>query len=540
MQYRLALDLGTASIGLVAIELDEDAETVTIPYHAVRIFEEPLTPGKGVGEPKKAARRLARQMRRQLDRKARRHRRIAHCLALLGLTPENLPPDGGQTLHHLRAQAASERIELADFARVLLKMSKRRGYAGGFRHDAAEAKPGKPKSAKTDKNKDESDDKAVVKPGIERLKAEMAKCGAETLGEYLAFRYDNRLSLKLAPQDAETKLYAHRDMLEHEFERIWTAQAQYHAVLNEACDGKPIKAIFHDALFFQRPLKSPAAMVGLCPLEPCLPRAPTAQPAAQAFRIEKQLADLRWGIRRDAAPLTPAQKTVIRELLRDSDNVAFSKIYTQLDKAGCPKPHGVGLNLHRASREELSGDKTRAVFRSKKINLLAEWDALDATTQVQIINFLADLGSPEQLYADDWQSQFVKLVRDRQDASGKWHYKPQPRQFSAEFTQFIDRLKRCEGYGRLSAMGFDSGRSAYSVKALNKLTETLRERELDQLDNNHERTAIELAYPDHHVAKPPPPPLTGNTVVDVALRQVETVFQIRHAWSANMSPIFAL
>lgn len=506
MRYRLALDIGTASIGLVAYQLDEQSDPIDIPYHAVRIFQEPLNRGKGVCEPKQASRRSARQQRRQFERKANRLRRIAHCLPLLGIRPEELPPDAGQHIHHWRAQAASHRIELEDFARVLLKMAKRRGYYGGFRADKKvqdnEAKPAKPRSGRAGQEEKTAkpDEIGVVKNGIDKLKAEVASCGAETLGQYLARRFERKDTLKLK----EAGLYAHRDMLEAEFEHIWATQAQHHTILNASHKGRPIKAIFHDALFFQRPLKSPAPMVGNCQLEKGLPRAPMAQPAAQAFRIEKQLADLRWGMGRNTTDLLPEQKAVIRQLLGAQENVPFNAIYTALEKAGCPKPAHRGLNMERASREELAGDKTRAAWRGKKIDLLGDWDRLDPKTKIQIIHFLADLGSPEQIQAPDWPSQFHKEAR----------------QFSEDFKTFIDQLKSRAGYGRLAAMGFDAGRSSYSVEALEKLTRIMREENLD------EHAAVEKAYPDHHAptepqTRLPPPPATGNTVVDVALRQVE-------------------
>ncbi|MFZ4701383.1 MAG: type II CRISPR RNA-guided endonuclease Cas9, partial [Candidatus Methylumidiphilus sp.] len=541
MRYRLALDLGTASIGLAAYALNELGEPIAIPHHAVRIFPEPLQAAKnqGVGEPKKAARRVARLARRQIDRKARRLRRIAQCLPLLGLDTKDLAPDSGQNIHRLRADAATQGIELADFARVLLKMSKRRGYYGAFRSDKkAEPtdtdKKGKSKEAQKQDKEDKKNDKAVVKPGIEKLKEEMAKCGVETLGQYLAYRYDNNLSLKLAPEDSEVKLYVHRDLLEAEFERLWTMQAQFHPILNgnqtTGGNGESIKGIFHQALFFQRPLKSPAAMVGRCPLEKDLPRAPMAQPAAQAFRMEKQLADLRWGMGQRAKALSSEQKTVIRELLHNQATVTFQAIYAALEQADCPRELGRGLNMDRSSREELTGDKTRAALRSAKINLLEPWDALDRNTQVQVINFLADLGSPEQLYDQHWHAQFFKKVRAGKDAKGEWLHQDKQREFSADFIGFINKIKESAGYGRLAPMGFDSGRSAYSVKALEKLTQHMREDNPDgPID---ERKAIEKAYPDYYAEKPPltelpPPPLTGNTVVDVALHQVE--LEIRKA-----------
>lgn len=85
-------------------------------------------------------------------------------------------------------------IGLDDLLRVLLKLAKRRGYAGGFK-------------IKTDKQKD--DDTSIVKPGIEKLEAAMQAADCKTVGQYLQHRFKNSEALKLK----EVGLYSHRDML---------------------------------------------------------------------------------------------------------------------------------------------------------------------------------------------------------------------------------------------------------------------------------------------------------------------------------------
>lgn len=87
MAYRLALDVGTASCGLIAWKLDESGALAKLAYDSLDIWQEPLLPAKagGVGEPKKAARRAARMMRRGIYRRARRLRKIAYLSSLLGL-----------------------------------------------------------------------------------------------------------------------------------------------------------------------------------------------------------------------------------------------------------------------------------------------------------------------------------------------------------------------------------------------------------------------------------------------------------------------
>jgi CRISPR-associated endonuclease Csn1 len=201
MAYRLGLDVGTASIGLAAYELDETGIPTAVSYHAVRIFKEPLLPAKqgGVGKPKKAARRLARQSRRQHQRRCRRMRRIARHAPLLGRDPEHLPSVPGNDILELRARAANERIEPPDLLRVFLHMAKHRGYAGGFRVQG------------------EDENTGVVATGIDRLRAAMQTAGTNTLGEYLLHRYRHGETTRLK----RAGLYAQRALVEDELVQIW-------------------------------------------------------------------------------------------------------------------------------------------------------------------------------------------------------------------------------------------------------------------------------------------------------------------------------
>ena len=141
----------------------------------------------------------------------------------------------------------------------------------------------------------------------------------------------------------------------------------------------------------------------------------------------------------------------------------FNDIYEALENAGCAKPQGKGLNLDRASREELLGNNTLAALRKldkystkhhpeRAANLEQAFRASDEKTQIAIINFLAEIGSPEQLDDPEWHTSFVK--RD-----GK------PRQFSEPLIAFINHIKEHDNFDRLSKMDFDGGRASYSVKA---------------------------------------------------------------------------
>jgi len=486
VKYRLGLDIGTASVGLVALELDGKGRPVKPVHHSVRIFDEPLLPAKsgGVGETKKSDRRIHRQQRKLHMRRARRLQRIAQLARPMGLDPKIIPADKGQRVHKLRAQAASVEIPLEDLLLVFLKMAKRCGYYGGFR---------------VKKSGDAGKEAGMVETGIGKLKSEMKKAGCGTLGEYLLHRIQNGQHLRLK----EEGLFAHRDMVEEEFNRIWDVQEERHEKLRD----EDLRKDFHKVIVLQRPLKSPAHMVGNCSLEPMLPRAPMAQPIVQAFRIEKQLADLRWGASSRAEPLTAEQTKVVRELLQAKKEVTFPACYKALEKAGCPAPQGRELNYAHGDRQVMTGDRTAAAM--KWLGLLQDWNALDAGHQISVINLLADMGSPDAFDNPRWAENLVGANNTQ-------------RKIKSEVKCFIDRMVETGKFDRLSKMGFDGGRASYSIKALNKLVFVMREGSVDEYD------AIAAAYPEDEKTDTkrekekelPPHRSTGNTVIDVALGQV--------------------
>nr|MBA3696933.1 hypothetical protein [Methylotenera sp.] len=388
MRYRVGLDVGTASLGVAAFSLDNTNQPLDLVWQHVRIFDEPLEKSQAGLKSKKAGRRAARMQRRQIDRRLGRTKRIASLIHLLGIEFEP-SLDSGRTLLEIRAKAAREQISLSDLMRIFVKLGKRRGYAGEFRPKKEGAKLGEVEGGNND-----------LKKQMEAL-AETKGFTNVTLGEFLYQRWLDGKPTKLKIKESNDKivedsnLYALRSQLVTEFEQVWQTQSAFYPVLSSQHQNIPLKTVFQEAIFYQRPLKAVGGMVGQCGLEPTLPRAPRAQLAFQRFMIEKTLSDLRWGAGKCAEKLTVAQKAVIRQLCDEKEVVKFDAIYEALEAASCANPEGRRLNLHRLSRDELPGNKTNAVFR--KLGLADEWLALDERTQIQAINFLADLGSPGQL-----------------------------------------------------------------------------------------------------------------------------------------------
>lgn len=525
MRYRVGLDVGTASLGVATISLDEDKQPTDLVWKHIHIFDEPLEKSQAGLKSKKAGRRAARMQRRQIDRRKGRTKQIAALAPLLDITIEP-SPDSGNTLLEIRAKAAREQIGLSDLIRIFIRIGKRRGYAGEFRPKKEGAKLGEVEGGNHD-----------LKKAMEAL-AGSKRLGTVTLGEFLYQRWLDNKPTKLKIKEsgdksiADNNLYALRSQLEAEFEQIWQCQAVFYPILNSTHDGKLLKDIFHKAIFYQRPLKAVGGMVGQCGLEPTLARAPRAQLAFQYFRIEKTLSDLRWGSGKNAEKLTSEQKVVIRQLCDEKELVKFEAIYKALETAGFPKPETKGLNLDRLSRDELPGNKTHHAFR--KLGLDKEWLALDDRTQIQVLNFLADLGSPETLLDPYWHTRYVKRVKtDQKNAKGAWIYREEPKALSDPFVDFINQLKENEKFDRLSKMGFEGGRASYSIKALNTLTEWLKDPwwpgDWQGEMYPDEDSAIRVCYP-HLSNQPnqvldrlPAPPVTGNSVVDGSLRQIRYV-----------------
>jgi CRISPR-associated endonuclease Csn1 len=169
------------------------------------------------------------------------------------------------------------------------------------------------------------------------------------------------------------------------------------------------------------------------------------------------------------------------------------------------------------------GNTTLKAF--EKLGLAEAWAALDSGHQTSIINLLADLGSPQQLDPDDWHQRFLKAGARPGDRN-------RYRVFHPEVIRFVDQLRNAEGFDRLTKMGFDGGRMAYSVKALNRLIEWLLHphwRASPGVDSRvDEEAAIRECYPDAGQPGGIPgtlsaPARTGNDTVDVALAQVRWV-----------------
>ena len=207
MKKILGLDLGTTSIGWALVnEKEHEGESSSIIRLGVRV--NPLTVDeianfeKGKSITTNAERTLKRSMRRNLQRYKLRRNHLIQILKENGFISDDtiLAEHGNNTTfetYRLRAKAASEEVSLSEFARVLLKINKKRGYRSS--------------------RKAKSTEEGQLIDGME-----MAK-----------IMYDENLtpgqfSLRLLEQGKKFLPDFYRSDLSDEFDKVWNIQQLYY------------------------------------------------------------------------------------------------------------------------------------------------------------------------------------------------------------------------------------------------------------------------------------------------------------------------
>ncbi len=367
-RYRLGIDLGSTSLGWCMLKLDESNDPTGIINMGVRIFPD----GREMKshEPLAVKRRGYRGQRRNLDRYLERIRAlIAHLL-------DNgfLPQDERQRSevfqinpYYLRAKALDEQLAPAEFARALIHLAKRRGFRSN--------------------RKVQSDKSTKITEGIENLKKQLAETGARSLGEYMWELYNDipggkehlRQPIKFRYEKTyDNPIFPTRQMVEHEFNSIWHAQAGFSDIYTEEHRQK-----IEELIFQQRPLLP--TVKGKCQLLPEFDRAPKAHPLFQEFRIRQDLNNLK-GINlftNETFELSDEQYASLYQLLSTKAEVKFAA----MRKALWGKQHGdFRFNFETEERDKLLGDQTHATLHKKGNEDLARlWDAWPLERKSKVI-----------------------------------------------------------------------------------------------------------------------------------------------------------
>jgi CRISPR-associated endonuclease Csn1 len=416
MKYRLALDLGTTSLGWAMIRLNQDEQPapIAIIKAGVRIFSDGRNPKDGSSLA--VTRREARAMRRRRDRLLKRKSRMMHTLTEHGFFPADpLKRKELETLnpYALRAKGLDSALTPAEFARALFHINQRRGFKS---------------NRKTDKK---DNDSGALKTAINKLRLMLKETGCRTVGEWLhkrdlagetvRARYRQN---KVVKDDGKTRidksydLYIDRAMIAAEFDALWAKQFE----LNPMLFNKTAHDELKDCLLHQRPLKP--VIPGRCTLLPDEERAPSALPSTQRFRIYQEVNNLRIlreGLKEE--PLTLQQRNALANALDQNSKYTFTKIKTLLGLGGA-----VQFNFEDPKRQEFKGNVTNAILR-KGDHFGEAWMKFDEAKQDAIVLQLVTEENEAKLVA--WLQQETGIDEKRADA--------------------IANVGLPEGYGSLSA-----------------------------------------------------------------------------------------
>ncbi|GAB4122467.1 MAG: hypothetical protein Fur0026_14480 [Sideroxydans sp.] len=417
MRYRLALDLGSTSLGWAMLRLNANNEPCAVIKAGVRIFSDGREPARGKGEigtSLAATRRLKRAMRRRRDRLLKRKARMMHALIEHGFFPaDEAQRKALETLnpYALRAKGLDEALTPGEFGRALFHINQRRGFKS---------------NRKTDKKENDS---SALKSAINKVHETLAAENCRTVGEWLHKRViagqpvRARYRQEKTPKDdGKSKinkyydLYIDRSMIEHEFDELWKKQNELNPVLFNEKAYVDLK----DVLLFQRKLKPVKA--GRCTFMPEEERAPLALPSTQRFRMYQEVNNLRIlreGLKEE--PLTLKQRDDLIAALERKSKLTFTQIKKLLGLGGA-----VQFNFEDPKRQELKGNTTSAIL-GKAEHFGEAWFKFDEAKQDAIVL---------QLLNEENEG---KLIRWLQEETG----------VDEQHAEAIAKASLPEGYGSL-------------------------------------------------------------------------------------------
>lgn len=537
-KYRLGVDVGTSSLGLVAYELATDSQgklvyekdekdktspdpkVLNICHMDTVIFREPI-------EPKRKtllnlARREARSHRRLLDRTKRRKKKLFHLYKtfrqyetsktgteLDTLAKKEWNAVNPEDIFMLRAKAVDTKISLNELFKVLFHLSQNRGYKGDLRSSG------------------------VVSKGIEATEKLFDEKGVKTLGQlYAKLQQENINTSKqwkiLTNNKDPQGTYIKREHIVDEFNLIMDEQSKHHKILLKPFTevGGDLKYYLksrhsaintcqdaiYEAIFFQRPIKWDKESIKKCDLTNEIVAAQVSL-TYQKWRIETRLNNLRWVLPKDVntpkqkqqltQPLTADEKDKLRGILNSKAWISFADIYKELEVPDC---HFSDDRSAKSGEDRgLVGNKTLAFFNSvnnQKDPAFKEavklWEELTFNEKEAALQYLSLLSSTDELYQDE--DDIVVNIKEFTQITAVENLN--------KILNFINTFKEYEKFNLLPKMVVDSSvaklgvrlanldgsRANYSISAMQKMLPYIEKGE-------KEYDAKKIAFPEEKNTK---------------------------------------
>lgn len=377
MDYRLGLDMGATSIGWAVFNLENNS----LVDCGVRIFDD------GREAKSKASlcvkRREARRVRRLNNRRQIKIKELLKILGKIGLFPKEKVEKQKLKLlnpYQLRAKALDEKLQPYELGRVLMQLSKRKGFLSNRKDNKAEG--------------------SKLKGGYEELKTAMENENARSYGEFLYNRLQDNPNNAIRLKDTFDNngkfngcFFPFREIYVNEFDLIWEKQEEYYSQILTEENKEKIKNV----MFFQRPLKE--VEEGGCIFEKGEKRIPRAHPLFQEFRIWQNVLNLKFA--KECSPdyesLAKDKRDCLIKLLQNpvaiKPNAAGIIVYSNIKKALGVDKNGV-FNFERSSRQDKDLEKgllvnttQNAINKSQYFGTF--WNNFTNEQKGEIINIIA-------------------------------------------------------------------------------------------------------------------------------------------------------
>ena len=353
---RVALDIGTTSIGWALLKTNEKGEPLGIIDNGVRIFSS----GRDdkTESPLNQKRQEVRTARRNRDRTTQRQKLIINTMIKIGLMPENKDERKKLELenpYELRNNALNEILLPYHIGRALFHLSQRRGF-------------------QSNRKSEDGNEGGAIKSAIAKTEQLLMENNSDTIGQYLCKRYKNNENTRIRNisnknNKFEYDFYLHRSMLQDEFDKIWHKQAEQN---NELFNGEnDNRERLKNVIFFQRDLKSKKEHIGYCTLfytDKKL-RCARAMPSFQRFRIAEQLVKLEYiqdGYGKKLVELSPELFKKFFDELSSGKSLSFKQMKKQMLKAGVINDDRESFNLESETFKEININETANKLAVKK------------------------------------------------------------------------------------------------------------------------------------------------------------------------------
>jgi len=380
MAWRLALDMGTNSLGWAAFSLGPTGDVQGLKDAGVRIFpdgREPSSNGR-VGDSLAVERRAARGARRNRDRRLIRKQQLIERLVDLSLMPKNKEDRKALEVlnpYELRAAGINRELTPYELGRALFHINQRRGFLSNRKSDGDDKEAG------------------IIKPKITELRAAL---NGQTLGQWLSGQLTSDKSVRFRGEEGD--LYADRGMYLQEFDAIRKKQEAHHTLSGNDWDDlrNGNKRQKFDGIFFQRKLKPVER--GRCEFFVNEYRAHKDLPISQHFRILQEVANLQYyGDNLKKFELSGVQRNKLIECLNTQKTMSFGAVRKLKNPDGSPMfPRGCLFNLETGPRDKLNGNTTAIDMRKPEM-VGTDWGGLSADDQNDLVEMLHDAEDDETL-----------------------------------------------------------------------------------------------------------------------------------------------